>query len=33
VGIDLFCLAMPIVEQFDAADRVDDRLRSTLGEL
>ena len=31
VGIDLFSqLAMPIVEQFDVADHVDDRLRSAL---
>jgi AraC family transcriptional activator of mtrCDE len=34
VGIDLFSrLTTPIVEQFDAADRVDDRLRSALAEL
>lgn len=34
VGIDLFSrLAMPIVEQFDAADHVDDRLRLALAEL
>ena len=34
VGIDLFSrLAMPIVEQFDVADHVDDRLRSALAEL
>jgi AraC family transcriptional activator of mtrCDE len=34
VGIDLFSrLSMPIVEQFDVADHVDDRLRSALAEL
>ena len=34
VGIDLFSqLAMPIVEQFDVADHVDDRLRTALAEL
>jgi AraC family transcriptional activator of mtrCDE len=34
VGIDLFSrLATPIVEQFDVADHVDDRLRSALAEL
>jgi AraC family transcriptional activator of mtrCDE len=34
VGIDLFSrLASPIVEQFDVADHVDDRLRSALAEL
>jgi AraC family transcriptional activator of mtrCDE len=34
VGIDLFSrLAKPIVEQFDVADHVDDKLRSALAEL